>query len=448
MSPDADAARTLRRFESEIGDIRDSGEPLATRATVLTLAAFLLVAALGLGVARVDRVVSSSAGKIVSVESPTVFQALDPSIVKTIDVREGQVVEAGQLLATLDPTFAAADVSQLGEQIKSLDAQIARAEAELRHTEPHFDKSADEEARDYQTLQLGMFRQRAAQYQAQMASYDEKIAQTQATIDKFQNDEQRYRERLRIADQVQTMHDTLLQRGAGSLLNVLLSTDAKLESLRTMEFGHNSLIEAEHLMASLKADRMAFEEQWRSAVSLELVTARNARDNATSLLEKAEKHKDLVRLTAPQRSMVLTLSKLSVGSVLKEGDTLMVLAPMSAPLEAEVEIASRDIGFVRPGDPATLKVDAFNFTEHGVAEGRVRWISEDAFTTDENGAPTPAYYRARIAITAIRFVDVPSAFRLIPGMRLSADIKVGARSLAFYLLGGLVSGVGEAMREP
>ena len=281
-----------------------------------------------------------------------------------------------------------------------------------------------------------------------MASYSEKIAQTQATIDKFQNDEQRYRERLRIADQVQTMHDTLLHRGAGSLLNVLVSTDAKLEALRTMEFGHNSLIEAEHQMASLKADCTAFEEQWRAAVSQELVTARNARDNATSLMEKAKKHKDLVRLTAPQRSMVLTLSKQSVGSVLKEGDTLMVLAPMSAPLEAEVEIASRDVGFVRPGDAATLKVDAFNFTEHGVAEGRVRWISEDAFTTDENGAPTSAYYRARIAITAIKFVDVPSTFRLIPGMLLSADIKVGARSLAFYLLGGLIRSVGEAMREP
>ena len=311
-----------------------------------------------------------------------------------------------------------------------------------------FDGPADKEARDYQALQLGLFRQRAAEYQAQMASYNEKIEQTQATIDKFSNDEQRYRERLRIADQVQAMHDKLLQRGAGSLLNLLVSTDAKLEALRTMEFGHNSLLEAEHQMGSLKADRRAFEEQWRATVSRELVTARNARDNATSLLEKAEKHKDLVRLTAPQRSMVLTLSKLSVGSVLKEGDTLMVLAPMSAPLEAEVEIASHDIGFVRPGDAATLKVDAFNFTEHGVAEGRVRWISEDAFTTDENGAPTPAYYRARIAIKAMKFVDVPSAFRLIPGMLLSADIKVGARSLAFYLLGGLIGGAGEAMREP
>ena len=134
--------------------------------------------------------------------------------------------------------------------------------------------------------------------------------------------------------------------------------------------------------------------------------------------------------------------------MLREGDTLLVLAPMSAPLEAEVQLESRDIGFVRPGDPVTLKVDAFNFAEHGVAEGHVKWISEDAFTTDDNGAAVTPYYRARIAVDAIRFVDVPGNFRLIPGMRLSADIKVGSRALGLYLLGGLVHGAGEAMREP
>ena len=84
--------------------------------------------------------------------------------------------------------------------------------------------------------------------------------------------------------------------------------------------------------------------------------------------------------------MVLTLAKLSVGSVLKEGDTLLTLAPMNAPLEAEAQVASRDVGFIRPGDPVTMKIDAFNFAEHGTVEGKVKWISEDAFTTDDNGA--------------------------------------------------------------
>ena len=77
--------------------------------------------------------------------------------------------------------------------------------------------------------------------------------------------------------------------------------------------------------------------------------------------------------------MVLKLAKLSVGSVLKEGDPLFSLAPLRTPVEAEVHILARDIGFVRAGDPATVKLDAFHFVEHGTASGTVRWISEGAF---------------------------------------------------------------------
>ena len=88
--------------------------------------------------------------------------------------------------------------------------------------------------------------------------------------------------------------------------------------------------------------------------------------------------------------------------MLKEGDTLMTLAPMNAPVEAEIEVASRDVGFIRMGDPVTMKIDAFNFAEHGTVEGVVKWISEDAFTMDDNGVPTPAYYRVRVTITAIK----------------------------------------------
>jgi hemolysin D len=86
--------------------------------------------------------------------------------------------------------------------------------------------------------------------------------------------------------------------------------------------------------------------------------------------------------------------------------------------------------------------------EHGTAEGTVRWISENAFTTDDNGQPAEASYKARCGIDATHFVNVPGKFRLIPGMTLQADINVGTRSVAVYLLGGFLRGFGEAMREP
>ena len=95
-----------------------------------------------------------------------------------------------------------------------------------------------------------------------------------------------------------------------------------------------------------------------------------------------------------------------------------------------------------------LKVDAFNFVEHGAAKGKCSWISEGAFTTDDNGQPVEAYYKARCSIEAMNFINVPENFRLIPGMTLTADMNVGSRSVAAYLLSGFVRGVGQSMREP
>ena len=218
--------------------------------------------------------------------------------------------------------------------------------------------------------------------------------------------------------------------------------------LRTLEMDHNSLIEAQHTLASQKADRDAFVQQWSTQLSQELVTARNNLDTAQASFEKATRHHDLVRLTAAEPSVVLTVAKLSVGSVLKEGDTLFTLMPVNAPVEAEIRIESRDVGFVRAGDRCVLKIEAFNYMEHGTAQGTIRWISDNAFTTDDNGQAVAAYYKARCGVDAMHFVNVPSKFRLIPGMTLQADVNVGTRSVAMYLLGGFLRGFGESMREP
>ena len=114
-----------------------------------------------------------------------------------------------------------------------------------------------------------------------------------------------------------------------------------------------------------------------------------------------------------------------------------------------MHIATRDVGFIRPGDPVKVKLDAFNFIEHGMADGTVRWISEGAFTAHEdNGSPTEPYYKVRIALTNVDLHNVPEGFRLIPGMTLQADVHIGTRSVLMYIVNGAVQGMNEAMREP
>jgi len=244
------------------------------------------------------------------------------------------------------------------------------------------------------------------------------------------------------------MRATLAAAQVGSRLNLLAATDAKTELLRNVEFSRNSLAESQHQLEATTSTRNAFVQQWLGQTSQELVTARNTRDTALQQLEKATKHKDLVRLDALDDAVILKMAKLSVGSVLKEGDPLFYLAPLRSPVEAEVRIATRDVGFIRPGDPVKLKLDAFNFIEHGSAEGTLRWISEGAFTVDDNGVATEPYYKARVALTNTDLRNVPEGFRLIPGMTLAGDIHIGTRSVFMYIVSGALRGMGEAMREP
>ncbi|MBN8905631.1 MAG: biotin/lipoyl-binding protein, partial [Rhodospirillales bacterium] len=168
MSHSADAALTVRRFQSETDAIREMPEPRWARATVFALAGMLLLVLALMFLTSIDRVISSDGGRIVSVEPPSVYQALDPSIIKSIDVREGDQVAKGQLLATLDPTFTEADVRALEQQVASLDTQIARITAQLSGKAPDFGESDDADYRKYAALQQATYDQQMAQYKAQV----------------------------------------------------------------------------------------------------------------------------------------------------------------------------------------------------------------------------------------------------------------------------------------
>jgi len=283
----------IRQFESETAAVGSVAVPRWAGVTVVTLAAFFAAAIAISSLTKIDRIVSSQGGKIVSTQATTVLQALDPSIIKSINVKEGDEIQRGQLLATLDPTFAAADVKQLELQIASLEAQVARDEAQLSDHPlvlPQF--GPDAQLRSYAVLQKGLYDQQMAQYTAQLSSFDAKIKQAQATITKFQADASRYKERQDIAQKIEDMRATLAAHGSGSLLNLLSSQDSRLEVLRTLDYDHNSLIEAQSTLASLISDRDAFKQQWFAQLSQDLVTARNNLDTANARTPKWRRRQD------------------------------------------------------------------------------------------------------------------------------------------------------------
>jgi hemolysin D len=466
--------RLVKTFQSEVDSINEARVPFYLRCTLIVLAVMLVSLFALTSIVQIDRVVTSTFGQIVTVEPTVVVQPLDASIIKSIDVREGEHVTKGQLLANLDPTFAAADVAALVSQLSSLTAEIARCEAELANKPFVFvADSADPDGQKYVDLQRTYYLERKAQYDSQVHAFDEQIAQANATIDRLKNDEMRYGERQKLNAHLEAILSDLVAKQLESQINLLQATNDKTEMQRNVEADQNTLIETQHLLQATAASREAFIQQWHAQTSQELVTARLGYDSAKQQLEKADKHNALVRLEAPDDAIVLRVAKLSVGSVLQPSESFMELALVKSPIEAEIYIDPRDIGFVRPNDPATIKFDAYQYVEHGWAEGKLNWVSQGTFVTlgeGTGGTVVPAgtstqaeavsqsssqssqlstpFYKARITITRVDLKNVPDDFQLLPGMTLESDIHVGTRSLLWYLMRGIVRGFDEAMREP
>jgi HlyD family secretion protein len=179
-----------------------------------------------------------------------------------------------------------------------------------------------------------------------------------------------------------------------------------------------------------------------------MLTARNTLETTLPQLDAALKHQELVRWVAPEDSTVLSVApNMSVGSVVQQGTTVITLMPLRNPLDALVQVDASQIGFVRPGDIVQLKVDAFPSAEFGTLEGTVKWIGDNSSST-LNGQPVSPYFNVEVTIDRNKLINVPATTKLLPGMTLKADIKVGSRSIWDYVMGGLMRGVGQSMREP
>jgi hemolysin D len=437
--------KLIARFQSETDALSYEKEPVMARRTLWIVGGAI---ALAIGVSsqvKIDRIVTGT-GQLITHEPTIVVQSLNRSIISSIRVREGDRVKAGDVLATLDPTFVAADVAQLEVQIESFDAEIARLQAEL-DDKPLLSIGLSER---YAASQTSLMAQRAVQRAEQLRSFDSKIAQQEATIVKLQNDQKRYGERAKIMKEVENMRQQLADKQVGSRLHLLQAMDQRLEVLRSLDYGTNAVAESQHAIETTRSEREAFLEQWRTQVNSDLVQRRTARDAAAEQLSKARKNHDLVELKAPTDAVVQRVAKLSVGSVLTEAAPLFTLVPARAQIEAEVSIDARDIGFLRAQDPGAVKLEAYNYLEHGHVEGRVKVISEDAYTTqgDDGRTPVRPYYKANVVIERSDLVNVPAGFRMLPGMPVTADIKVGTRTLLSYVSHGITRSLNEAMREP
>jgi len=431
--------------------------PPKQRLVVWLMVALVAVAAAALGILRVDIVISAN-GRIVTSNSEIVIQPVEMSVVRSVAVKMGQHVKAGDVLATLDPTFTKADQDELTAKLRTLDATFKRIDAEAggRVYDPPSPNPDELTQRD-------VFRKRHDEYLAKLGAAEHKVEQAKSDLAAHQTEAKSLQEQIRLASEAQDIYQQLVAKDLASKLKLLDASQRLVDAKSRRETNLGEQQKLKEQIAGAEADRDGFVQEWQRKLAEDMAQTRSDRAAAAARLSKAQLRHDLAVMTAPEDATVLEVAPRPPGSVLKEAETLMRLVPTADPLVVEVQVDTRDVARLHIGDRATIKLEALPWQQFGLAYAELKALTPDTLSDDnaretaEEGASSelktqakqsPLHYRARLELRETRFRNLPDGFMLRPGMRVVADIKVGRRPILDYVLNPITRVIDESLREP
>lgn len=385
---------------------------------------------------RID-IVAVAPGRIVVGERTKTLQPLEAGVVKRVLVRDGDRVQAGQVLVELDATNAAADQISTQEQLDAASADEQRAAAllgALRATRLAVDSSTTSTAQlraEWQdiTARLAKLAAERARREAELATVRELIAKLDATLP--------------IARQREADIRSLTDQGFVSGHAGQDRTRERIEQERDLATQRARLAEAQAAVAEADQARASYLAETRRVLGERLALAALKRQQLTQERHKTEQRQRLTRLSAPVAGAVQQVAIHTEGGVVTPAQVLMVIVPEDAKVTAEVVIDNKDIGFVGAGQAAAIKLETFPFTRYGTVEAAVRSVTADAVSDDKRGAIFPAtltLQRTHIDIDGRRIA-------LSPGMNLIAEIKTGQRRVIDYLMSPVHRVVDESLGE-
>jgi hemolysin D len=415
------------------------------RITTWVLLAGLVVTMAWLVLGKVD-VVASAPGKLVPAGSIKIVQSAGTGVVRSILVHDGDRVRRGQLLIELDTTLATADLQQAQKALLAaeLDAARNRAIADALQsgglapfvapvgTPPEIAATQ----RQLADAQIGEVLASVAGLQAARRSAlsdADAAAATRAKLD----------ETIPILDHELDAMRWLDEQGYAPGLRLL-----ELQRQRRSEAGDRDVATAQQARGMSEASKLAQQigqtrEQARRIALADLAKAESEAVLKREEVIKATRRTGLQRLYATEDGTVQQLAVHTIGGVVEAARTLMVIVPTRDGIELEARVLNKDAGFVREGQDAVVKLDAFPFTRYGTIPGRVVSLSRDAVPDPKLG-PT---YIARVRLARADLVVDGKPVPLGAGLNAVADIRTGSRRIISWLLSPVQTTVAQAARE-
>lgn len=414
-------------------------EPLRARWLLRVAGGALFALLLWAAVAPVDEVTRGEA-KVVPTSQVQIVQSVDGGVVDEILVREGQIVNAGQLLLRVDPTRFASNLGESRVSQAALRAKVLRLQA-LTQNKP-FSPPADleREAPDVVAHERRLYESRQAEIGAQISISQNQLAQRRQELNEMQARKEQAERGLGLARQELNLTRPMVATGAVSEVEVL-----RLEQQVARLSGDREQAQAQILRvqaAIAEAQRRIEEVQLtaRNQMSTELSEAMS-KLSALSQGERALEDKvTKADLKSPVRGTVKRLLVNTVGGVVQPGKEVLEIVPLDDVLLLEAQITPKDIAFLRPGLKATVKFTAYDFAIYGGMDAVVESIGADSVLNPKG----EAFYVVRLRTDRPTLGD---NLPIIPGMMAQVDILTGKKTVLAYLLKPVLRAKANALSE-
>lgn len=372
-----------------------------------------------------------------------VVQHLEGGIVRDILVEERQMVDAGTVLARLDPVQATAELEQIRARQAALRLREERLRAFLFGRDPDF-SFIDGRFAHLVADQQSIFRAAQDRWQSQRAVLEGEILQKNAEADAAGRQIEAVRRQVALLGEEVEMQRTLFEQGHASKVRFFeiqrekAAAESELSRLEGQkDTAEKAVIELNQRIADLDNNQRQDAVGELGTVTAELAQVDEALARAQDMVQRLE-------LVSPVKGYVQNLQVRNPGTVIPAGGVLMEVVPVDDELRVEAKIATRDVGHVAPGQPVKVKVSSYDFVRYGSVQGRLEYVSATTYVDEQNGQP---YYKGMVSLSRTYLGDNPAENHVLPGMTVQADIVTGEKTLLQYLLKPIYVSLAHAFRE-
>ncbi|CAD5109652.1 HlyD family type I secretion periplasmic adaptor subunit [Zestomonas carbonaria] len=429
-------------FMPEVDGVMREDTPRLARLTVWAVAAVLLVALLWAKFAVLEEVTTGE-GKAIPSSKVQVIQNLEGGIVTEIFVREGQVVDKGDKLLRLDDTRYQSNKGETEADRLALLARVERLSAEAEGRPMKLPGEVERDAAQLAADELSLYDSRQRRLDSEKRTLNEQLRQKTQELAEFKSKAAQYRSSLGLIQQELNMSSPLVSAGAISEVEILRLRRSAVEVRGSLDATTLAIPRAEAAIAEIRSKIEESDLVFRSDAAKELNEARTELQKITATSVAIEDRVSRTTVTSPVRGIIKQLKINTIGGVVQPGSDMLEIVPLEDNLLIEARVRPQDVAFLHPGQSATVKFTAYDYTIYGGLKARLELIGADTVTDDKGNS----FYLIQVRTDKSHLGSEEHPLLIIPGMVANVGIITGEKSVLDYLLKPVLKARWEAMRE-